>query len=164
MADAVLKDIMPEMEHPFYSLSKKPDTTIRRYEHNGNWLEFSVPVNCRRLCSLSFDVFVITRLRSGPRGAPRQAVGRPCRHRSRCLERRRSRASARRSCGSRCRSEGCTLAAPAGAAKFQDRVRVAAADVMRTVADTDLVVLDDDGEDCFGLQCVRHDVPPFRLK
>ena len=30
---------MPQMEHPFYSLSKKPDTTIRRYEHNGNWLE-----------------------------------------------------------------------------------------------------------------------------
>src|SRR5579863_3457600 len=39
VADAVLKDIMPEMEHPFYSLSKKPETTIRRYEHNGNWLE-----------------------------------------------------------------------------------------------------------------------------
>jgi len=27
------------MEHPFFSLSKNPDTTIRRYEHNGNWLE-----------------------------------------------------------------------------------------------------------------------------
>jgi plasmid replication initiation protein len=27
------------MEHPFYSLSKKPDTAIRKYEHNGNWLE-----------------------------------------------------------------------------------------------------------------------------
>jgi hypothetical protein len=39
VADAVLKNIMPEMEHPFYSLSKKPETTIRRYEHNGNWLE-----------------------------------------------------------------------------------------------------------------------------
>jgi plasmid replication initiation protein len=39
VADAVLKDIMPQMEHPFYSLSKKPETTIRRYEHNGNWLE-----------------------------------------------------------------------------------------------------------------------------
>jgi plasmid replication initiation protein len=39
VADAVLKDIMPHMEHPFYSLSKKPDTKIRRYEHNGNWLE-----------------------------------------------------------------------------------------------------------------------------
>jgi plasmid replication initiation protein len=27
------------MEHPFYSLSKKPETAIRRYEHNGNWLQ-----------------------------------------------------------------------------------------------------------------------------
>jgi len=39
VSDAVLKDIIPQMEHPFYSLSKKPDTSIKRYEHNGNWLE-----------------------------------------------------------------------------------------------------------------------------
>jgi plasmid replication initiation protein len=39
VADAALKDLIPQMEHPFFSLSKKPDTTIRRYEHNGNWLE-----------------------------------------------------------------------------------------------------------------------------
>ena len=39
VADAVLKDIIPQMEHPFYSLSKKPETKIRRYEHNGKWLE-----------------------------------------------------------------------------------------------------------------------------
>ena len=39
VADAVLKDIMPQMEHPFYSLSKKPDTTIRLYEHGDNWLK-----------------------------------------------------------------------------------------------------------------------------
>src|SRR5450755_2529778 len=39
VADAVLKDLMPQMEHPFYSLSKKPETSIRRYEHNGNWLQ-----------------------------------------------------------------------------------------------------------------------------
>lgn len=39
VADAVLKDDMASMEHPFYSLSKKPDTNIRRYENNGNWLE-----------------------------------------------------------------------------------------------------------------------------
>lgn len=38
--DAVLKDIMPQMEHPFYSLSKKPDTTIRFYEGTkGQWLK-----------------------------------------------------------------------------------------------------------------------------
>ncbi|MEO1643537.1 MAG: replication initiator protein A [Chloroflexota bacterium] len=39
VADAVLKDVMQHMEHPFYSLSKKPETRIRRYEHKGNWLE-----------------------------------------------------------------------------------------------------------------------------
>lgn len=39
VADAVLKDLIPQMEHPFYSLSKRPETAIRRYEHNGNWLE-----------------------------------------------------------------------------------------------------------------------------
>lgn len=44
VADAVLKDIMQEMEHPFYSLSKKPETNVRRYEHNGNWLEVTPSV------------------------------------------------------------------------------------------------------------------------
>lgn len=39
VADAVLKDIIDQLEHPFYSLTKKPETTVRRYEHNGNWLE-----------------------------------------------------------------------------------------------------------------------------
>ena len=39
VADAVLKDVMPQMEHPFYSLSKKPETAIRRYENNGQWIE-----------------------------------------------------------------------------------------------------------------------------
>lgn len=38
--DAVLKDIMPQMEHPFYSLSKKPDTAIREYKGaKGQWLK-----------------------------------------------------------------------------------------------------------------------------
>lgn len=44
VADAVLKDIMQHMEHPFYSLSKKPETRIRRYEHNGNWIEITPSV------------------------------------------------------------------------------------------------------------------------
>lgn len=44
VADAVLKDLMPQMEHPFYSLSKKPEKTVRRYEHNGNWLEITPSV------------------------------------------------------------------------------------------------------------------------
>lgn len=39
VVDAPLKDIVQQMEHPFYSLSKKPETAIRRYEHNGNVLE-----------------------------------------------------------------------------------------------------------------------------
>ncbi len=44
VADAVLKDVMPQMEHPFYALSKKPETSIRRYEHNGSWLEITPSV------------------------------------------------------------------------------------------------------------------------
>lgn len=39
VADAVLKDDLASMEHPFYSLSKKPDLKPRRYENNGKWLE-----------------------------------------------------------------------------------------------------------------------------
>jgi plasmid replication initiation protein len=39
VADAALKDLIPQMEHPFFSLSKNPDTAIRKYEHNGNWLQ-----------------------------------------------------------------------------------------------------------------------------
>lgn len=35
IADVVFKDIMQDMEHPFFSLSKKPDTVIREYEHKG---------------------------------------------------------------------------------------------------------------------------------
>jgi plasmid replication initiation protein len=44
VADAVLKDVMPQMEHPFYSLSKKPETNIRRYEHNGQWIQVTPSV------------------------------------------------------------------------------------------------------------------------
>lgn len=44
VADAVLKDMMANMEHPFYSLSKKPETAVRRYEHNGNWIEITPSV------------------------------------------------------------------------------------------------------------------------
>lgn len=44
VADAVLKDFHQEMEHPFYSLSKNPDLTIRRYEHNGNWIKITPSV------------------------------------------------------------------------------------------------------------------------
>lgn len=39
VADAVLKDVMQHMEHPFYALSKKPETRVRRYQHQGHWIE-----------------------------------------------------------------------------------------------------------------------------
>ncbi|MBL4571585.1 MAG: replication initiator protein A [Gammaproteobacteria bacterium] len=45
--DAALKEIMPGMEHPFYSLSKKPDTKIVRYDHGENWLEITPSVKGR---------------------------------------------------------------------------------------------------------------------
>lgn len=41
VADAVLKDDMLSMEHPFFSLSKVPDKRIRRYENGRNWLEIT---------------------------------------------------------------------------------------------------------------------------
>lgn len=44
VADAVLKDVIAQMEHPFYSLSKRPETTIREYRHNGNWLKITPSV------------------------------------------------------------------------------------------------------------------------
>jgi plasmid replication initiation protein len=34
--DATPKDDMGSMEHPMFTLEKKPDLEIRRYEHNGN--------------------------------------------------------------------------------------------------------------------------------
>lgn len=37
--DAMPKSDMGSMEHPIFSLSKRPDMTERRYEHNGNTLE-----------------------------------------------------------------------------------------------------------------------------
>ena len=44
VADAVLKDVMQHMEHPFYSLSKKPETTIKRYENGNKWLQITPSV------------------------------------------------------------------------------------------------------------------------
>lgn len=44
VADAVLKDVMAHLEHPFYSLSKKPEVSIRRYEQNGCWIEITPSV------------------------------------------------------------------------------------------------------------------------
>ncbi|MBN9565289.1 MAG: replication initiator protein A [Alphaproteobacteria bacterium] len=39
VADAVLKSDMASMEHPFFSLSKKPETAVRRYENGDKWVE-----------------------------------------------------------------------------------------------------------------------------
>ena len=39
VADAVLKDDMASMEHPFFSLSKNPETTVRRYDNGDKWVE-----------------------------------------------------------------------------------------------------------------------------
>lgn len=44
VGDTVLKDVMAQMEHPFYALSKKPDTTVRRYQNGDNWLEITPSV------------------------------------------------------------------------------------------------------------------------
>lgn len=39
VGDAVLKDVMQHMEHPFYALSKKPEVSVKRYVNGDNWLE-----------------------------------------------------------------------------------------------------------------------------
>ena len=44
VADAVLKDFIQEMEHPFYSLSKKPVTAIREYRHGERWIKVTPSV------------------------------------------------------------------------------------------------------------------------
>ena len=44
VGDAVLKDVMQQMEHPFFSLSKKPETIIKRYRNGENWLEITPSV------------------------------------------------------------------------------------------------------------------------
>ena len=39
VADAAIKDLLPSLEFPFYTLSKKPDTSIREFESKGNWIK-----------------------------------------------------------------------------------------------------------------------------
>lgn len=39
IANAVIKDDMASMEHPIFVLTKKPHTTIKRYENGESWLE-----------------------------------------------------------------------------------------------------------------------------
>lgn len=42
--DAVPKDDMASMEHPVFSLSTKPDTRLRQYEHNGTSVQIAPSV------------------------------------------------------------------------------------------------------------------------
>ncbi len=42
--DAAPKGDIASMEHPIFSLSTKPDTRIRRYEHNGRFVEITPSV------------------------------------------------------------------------------------------------------------------------
>ena len=44
VGDAVLKDVMQQMEHPFFALSTKPETSVRRYENGEHWLEVTPSV------------------------------------------------------------------------------------------------------------------------
>ena len=39
--DVVPKDDLGSMEHPLFSLSKRPDTISRLYEHNGNSIKIT---------------------------------------------------------------------------------------------------------------------------
>lgn len=45
VADVILKDLMPQMEHPFYTLSKNPVYEIREYQHGPHWLRISPGVH-----------------------------------------------------------------------------------------------------------------------
>lgn len=44
VADAVVKELIPSMEYPFYSLSKNPDHAPRRYEQADKWVEVTPSV------------------------------------------------------------------------------------------------------------------------
>lgn len=44
VGDVVLKDDLASMEHPVFSLSTKPDLSIKTYEHNGNRLKITPSV------------------------------------------------------------------------------------------------------------------------
>lgn len=41
LLDAAPKGDRASMEHPVFSISTKPDYDVRRYEHNGNWIEIN---------------------------------------------------------------------------------------------------------------------------
>ena len=41
VADAMVKDVLQEMEHPFYSLSKSPCTSVREYRYGDHWIRIT---------------------------------------------------------------------------------------------------------------------------
>jgi hypothetical protein len=43
LGDVIPKSDIASMEHPLFTLSTKPDTNIRSYEHNGNTVTISKP-------------------------------------------------------------------------------------------------------------------------
>ena len=47
LGDVLLKSDMAGLEHPIFSISKNPDTTVRRFEQGDNWLEITPSVKGR---------------------------------------------------------------------------------------------------------------------
>ena len=79
VADAVLKDVMQHMEHPFYSLSKKPETTVKRYRNGERWLEITPSV--KGLATIyDKDILIycisqiMAKLKQGERVSPRVRI------------------------------------------------------------------------------------------
>ena len=64
ISDAIIKDDMAAMEHPIFSLSKKPDTTPRKYEDgNGNWFQVEPgPQGVATIYDKEILVFAISQL------------------------------------------------------------------------------------------------------
>jgi len=79
VADAILKDVMQHMEHPFYSLSKKPETSVKRYRNGDNWLEITPSV--KGLATIyDKDILIycisqiMAKLKQGERVSPRVRI------------------------------------------------------------------------------------------
>lgn len=66
IADAVLKDDMASMEHPFFTLATKPDMTVRYYEHNGNSIEIAPShLGLATIFDKDILIFAISQLMAG---------------------------------------------------------------------------------------------------
>jgi len=79
VADAILKDVMQHMEHPFYSLSKKPETSVKRYRNGDNWLEITPSVKgLATIYDKDILIYCISRimakLKQGERVSPRVRI------------------------------------------------------------------------------------------